>query len=134
MNTLIGIIQNIQHSGAITLVDVASYEHIFAALLINPGEKPSWLEKGKEVTIIFKETEVSLAKNLFGMISLRNRLPCTITQIDKSDLLSKVTLNFNGSQISSVITTRSAEALNLSPGDQVEALIKANEVTLAQTI
>lgn len=134
MNTLIGIIRNIQHSGAVALVDVASHNQMFAALLINPGEKPSWLEIGEKVTLIFKETEVSLAKNLTGMISLRNRLPGTITHIEKGDLLSKITLDFNGASISSVITTRSAEALNLLPGDRIEALIKANEITLAQII
>jgi molybdate transport system regulatory protein len=134
MNTLIGTIQNIHQSGAVTLVDVVSHQQMFAALLINPGEKPSWLEVGKKVTIIFKETEVSLAKNLSGMISLRNRLAGTITQIEKGDLLSKITLDFNGSSITSVITTRSAEALHLAPGDNIEALIKANEITLAQAI
>jgi molybdopterin-binding protein len=39
-------------------------------------------------------------------------------------------MEFSGVQIVSAITRGSAEALNLQPGDQVKAVIKATEVLI----
>jgi len=130
MNRISGIISNIQHSGAILLVDIDVEGHGFSAMLIDSTIHPEWLAEGNSVDIIFKETEVALAKNLSGIISMRNRMKCTVQQIELGELLSKISLQFQNNQIISAITTRSAIALDLKIGDEVEALVKANEVSL----
>ena len=130
MNRISGIISNIQHSGAILLVDIDVEGHGFSAMLIDSTIHPEWLAEGNSVDIIFKETEVALAKNLSGIISMRNRMKCTVQQIELGELLSKISLQFQNNQIISAITTRSAIALDLKIGDEVEALVKANEISL----
>jgi molybdopterin-binding protein len=45
-------------------------------------------------------------------------------------VLTRALLDYHGHEIISIITTRSAERLRLAVGDEVEALIKTNEVTL----
>jgi len=130
MNKLSGIITQILHSGAIVLVDVEVAGQIFSALLIESVTQPEWLFSGNQVDLVFKETEVSLAKNLSGTISSRNRMKCTVLGIDRGTLLSTVSLKFGENSISSAITTRSIEALRLCIGDEVEALVKSNEVSL----
>ncbi len=99
-------------------------------MLIESATQPEWLQTGNSIELIFKETEVSLAKNLSGLISTRNRMKCEITQIELGELLSKIDLKFQRFQISSAITTRSVNLLKLKIGDQVEALVKANEISL----
>lgn len=130
MNKLSGIITKIQQSGAILLVDVDVYGHGFSAMLIESATQPEWLQEGNSIDLVFKETEVSLAKNLSGMISMRNRMKCLVQHIERGELLSKVELKFKGHAITSAITTRSVESLDLKIGDEVEALVKANEVSL----
>lgn len=130
MNKLSGKILEIQQSGAILLVDIDVDGHGFSALLIESASQPEWLQTGKTIELIFKETEVSLAKNLSGLISTRNRLECTVQQIERGDLLSKVELQFHKHTITSAITTRSVDLLKLKNGDKVEALVKANEISL----
>jgi molybdate transport system regulatory protein len=130
MNRLSGRITNIQQSGAVILVDVDVDGHGFSAMLIESASHPEWLFQGNKVDLVFKETEVSLAKNLSGMISMRNRMKCTVHQIERGELLSKVSLNFQKDTVTSAITTRSVDSLELKPGDEVEALVKANEVSL----
>ena len=130
MNKLSGIITKIQQSGAVLLVDVDVDGHGFSAMLIESATQPEWLKTGNTIELIFKETEVSLAKNLSGMISMRNRMKCTILDIDRGDLLSKISLQFLNYTITSAITTRSVDSLVLKVGDKVEALVKANEVSL----
>ena len=130
MNKLPGIIVKIQQSGAILLVDIEVEEQLFSALLIESTARHDWIKTGKTVGVVFKETEVSLAKNLSGQISLRNRMKCTVQKIERGSLLSKIVLKYRNYTVCSVITTRSADALQLAIGNEVEALVKANEVSL----
>jgi len=130
MNKLSGIITNIQQSGAILLVDVDVNGHGFSAMLIESATQPEWLQTGKTIDLVFKETEVSLAKNLSGMISMRNRMKCTVQHIERGKLLSKISLKFQKHIVTSAITTRSVDSLQLAIGDEVEALVKSNEVSL----
>lgn len=130
MNKLSGKISKIQQSGAILLVDVDVNGHSFSAMLIETATRPEWLQEGNSIDLVFKETEVSLAKNLSGIISMRNRMKCMVQHIDRGELLSKISLQFQKYTITSAITTRSVDSLDLKVGDEVEALVKANEVSL----
>jgi molybdopterin-binding protein len=130
MNILTGKISKIQQSGAIILVDVDVDEIVFSAILIESVAHSDWLQEGNRVDLVFKETEVSLAKNLSGIISMRNRMKCTVLDIDRGELLSKVSLQFLKYKLISAITTRSVISLHLKVGDEVEALVKANEISL----
>ena len=111
-------------------MDVDVDGHSFSAMLIESATQPEWLQTGNAIELVFKETEVSLAKNLSGMISMRNRMKCTVLHIERGELLSKVSLQFQKYVITSAITTRSINSLDLKIGDEVEALVKANEVSL----
>jgi molybdate transport system regulatory protein len=130
MNKLNGTITNIQQSGAIVLADISVDGHLFSAMLIDSNEQSDWLKIGNIVSVVFKETEVSIAKNLSGKISLRNRMQCQIKTIRKGELLSEISLRFGQYILTSVITTRAVMSLDLQTGDEVEALVKANEVSV----
>jgi len=114
----------------ILLVDVDIDGQGFSAMIIESATYPEWMQTGQLVSLVFKETEVSLAKNLSGLISMRNRMKCTVLQIERGELLSKISLQFQKYTITSAITTRSVDMLKLQIGDEVEALVKANEVSL----
>jgi len=131
MNRLAAHIAAVEVHGSIALVDATAFGQRFTAMLIGAGTEVSSWRENMPVTLMFKEAEVSLAKNLAGQISLRNRLACTVGRVEQGKLMTKVTLDFHGQAIASIITTRSAQALQIAPGDIVEALIKANEMTVA---
>ena len=130
MNRLPGTISEVDVHGSIALVEVLVGDRTFTATLIGASEEVAAWQRGTPVTLLFKETEVSLAKNLSGLISMRNRMPCTVTAIERGKLLARVTLDFDGRKLESVITTRSSHTLGLAIGDTVEGLVKANEMTL----
>ena len=132
MNKLTGIITQIQSSGAIMLIDVDVDGHAFSALLIESAINPKWLQMGNTVNLVFKETEVSLAKGLSGKISMRNHMMCNVIHIERGNLLSNITLQFQDYKIMSAITTRAIDSLDVKVGEEIEALIKANEVVLMQ--
>ena len=134
MNTLRGRITAIESNDHVSLVDVEVSGDSFTATLLETPEDAPYLRVGNVVDVLFKETEVSLAKNLSGLISLRNRVQTTVKQVRSGVILSEVVLDYRGRTISSIITTRSIKRLDIKPGDEIEAMVKANEMTLLEVI
>lgn len=132
MNCFFGIILAIESNEHLSLVDVQSGQDTYTAMLLETPQNAPHLKVGHAVTILFKETEVALAKNLSGEISLRNRIPSIVREIRRGDILCEVILERNGQQLTSIITRRAANRLALQIGDAVEALVKANEVSLME--
>jgi molybdate transport system regulatory protein len=132
MNVIPVIIEAITCSGGVVLVDMQADNCRLSAILIDGDELPPWLIKDASVSAVFKESELSLAVNLSGKISLRNRFPCTVQKMECGEIMSVVTLKFGQHIIRSAITTRSVNALELKNGLEVTALIKANELFLVQ--
>jgi len=130
MNRLTGKITAIEHNRHMSLVDVTVGDDVFTATLLETPETADYLQLGNEVTLMFKETEVSLAKNLTGLISLRNRFFVTVRSIERGAIMSAVGLDYCGIALSSIVTTRGVDRLQLAVGNTVEALVKANEMVL----
>jgi len=104
---------------------------LLKAIVIETPETAPFLRKGNGINIMFKETEVSIAKDFSGVISLQNKMNCTVKEIKKGTLLSRVLLDFKGNEICSVITSAAVEQLGLSTANKITALIKTNEVMIA---
>ena len=130
MNKLSGTIIHVESTKTIALVDVQVHDDIFSAIVLDTLENNSYLKKGSVVTLLFKEAEVSIGKNLSGLISLRNRIASHVKSIERSPILSKIILDYQDNEIVSIITTRSVDRLDLKTGEPIEWLVKANEMTL----
>ncbi len=131
MNILTGKISNIQSSEMLSLISIDVEGDIFSSLILEGVKTPCAYKNGDRVQILFKETEVGLAKNLSGQISLRNRFVAKIQKIERGLILSKITLEYKGKFIRSIISTQSADQMQLKENDQVEWLVKSNEVSLS---
>ncbi len=130
MNKLKGFISKIERSGNISIVEVCvAGEKIYSIIL---GNKGNYVVPGKEIIVMFKETEVSIAKDFSGKISLKNKFICEVLNIKKGKLLTEVTLQWKNNIIRSIITTSSAENLELKTGDIVTAFVKTNEISLME--
>lgn len=131
MNKLTGIILNVESDDHMSIVEMQVHDELLKTIVIETPSTVSFLKKGTEIKIMFKETEVSIAKNFSGGISLQNKMRCTVKEIKKGKLLSSVSLDFEGTEISSIITSAAVEQLELNLNDNVTALIKTNEIILA---
>ena len=65
-------------------------------------------------------------------LSARNQLPGTVKSVTLGNVMAEVVVDVAGNEIVSAITRGSAEALDVSAGDQVTVVIKATEVILAK--
>jgi molybdate transport system regulatory protein len=71
--------------------------------------------------------------NVAMKTSARNALHCRVTAVNRSAVNAEITLQLTAtSSIVAVITTRSADDLQLAPGRHVVALVKSSFVMLAR--
>ena len=132
MNQFTAVIQSIETEDHISLVQVEAAGIIFSTLVIDIPATAAYLREGNEVIMVFKETAMSVAKNVTGGLSIRNRFPAIVAAIKSGKVLTSVTLHCKGNQLMAVITTRSANTLALAVGDAVEGLVKTNDISLMQ--
>lgn len=132
MNLLRGTITEIKVHGNLSLVRVSVSNITLTSIVIETPETVAYLKIGKEVKVMFKETEVIIGTAQDPGISLQNQIPVAIKEVVPGVLLSELLLEFNGKMIRSVITSRAVEQLGLTAGDRVTAMVKTNEVMLAE--
>lgn len=132
MNKFSGTITSIETEGHLSLVEVKVRDILFKSIIIDSPNASEWLKQGSATNILFKETEVVLAKVLEDKISLQNRIECEITKIIRGKLLSEIKLSSNLGAFSSIITTKSVNRLELEVNQKIIAMIKTNEIMLAQ--
>ncbi|WP_030147529.1 TOBE domain-containing protein [Streptomyces sp. NRRL S-455] len=89
------------------------------------------LAPGRAVRALVKSTEVSLATAPVEGLSIRNRLPGTVTSLATGDAMATVRVTVEGGELTAVITRDAAEDLALAAGTPVVALLKSTEVSLA---
>lgn len=65
-------------------------------------------------------------------ISGRNRLKGEVTEVRYEGFLAEVLIDIGGQIVTSIITKRAAEELDLRPGVSASALIKATEVMVVR--
>jgi molybdopterin-binding protein len=133
MNKIKGTITAIETDEGISLVTVEVSEHAFSAVVIDTPQTAGYLRMGGPVSLVFKETEMAIGKNLSGGLSLRNRFPGRIIAIEEGKVLTNITVDFEGMPLMSVITTPASKRLLLQVGDPVEGLVKATEMSLMKT-
>jgi len=89
---------------------------------------------GKKVKLSVKPTNISIAKNLIGEISLSNQIVATIENLENGQLLSSVILKINDTILESIITVDSSKRMNLQIGESVTILIKASNLSIGEVL
>ena len=132
MNRFFGTVAALETEGEISLVEIDVQGDRLTSLVLESESSSAYLAKGKPVTVLFKESEVSVAVGDIPNVSIRNRLPCAVRAINSGRILSHLVLDYRGATLHALISTHAQEALGLKPGLAVYALIKATEVSLAE--
>lgn len=133
MNKLEGHISRVEVSGNMTLVTVdISKELSLKAIVIDTPATVDYLAEGHPVKVLFKETEVVIGSFEEHRISLQNRIGGKVMAVEKGRLLSRVRISTPAGEIRSVISTASAERLELREKTAVYAMVKLTEMMLSE--
>ena len=102
------------------------------AIVIETPETASYLELNRTIHVLFKETEVILAKDPKMAISLNNRIAGEITALKPGSLFCEVSVNTPAGTIQALISKDSLVNWPLKMGMQVTAMVKMNEIMLQE--
>ncbi len=133
MNKIPGKVTRIVSTGNISSVEIEiAPQYCCSSLVIDTTDSCSYLNENAEVTLLFKEIEVSLAKELSGHLSINNVFPGVISNIQWGEILTMVTVDFLQQQINALVATSQAQQMSLAIEDTVKWLVKANEITIME--
>jgi len=132
MNSLKGKIEAVNVSGDLSIVTVKVNNTNFSAIVIDTPKTDNYLVKGNPVNVIFKETEVIIGVGSVEGISLRNKLFGEVISIASDTLLSKLVVDTDVGEITSIITSKSVKRLKIEVGTKLTAMIKTNELMLSK--
>jgi len=132
MNSLKGKIEAVNVSGDLSIVSVKVNNTNFSAIVIDTPKTDNYLVKGNPISVIFKETEVIIGIGSVEGISLRNKLFGEVISIASDTLLSKLVVDTDVGEITSIITSKSVKRLKIEVGTKLTAMIKTNELMLSK--
>jgi len=129
-NQFYGKVVKISRGSVMSEVDIDVKEERIVSVITNESVEALDLAIGKDVYAIIKANWIIISKDS-GEISARNRIDVKVSKIVKGDVNAEITAESkNGIMMASVITTDSANNLNLKIGDKVSLIFKAAHVIL----
>lgn len=131
MNKIQATIDTIETHEGITRIVLTSGEKKLTAITL---ELSSVFKVGNKVNVLFKETEVGIAKNLSGLMSFSNLFRGVVLSVNKGTILSRISMDVDEITIGSIITTNAVEKLALHVEDEVDIFVKATEVSLEEIV
>jgi molybdopterin-binding protein len=131
MSQLQAQITNIQ---TVENLNIVTFNCADTVLKMMSLDLPQNISKDTDVLLTCKPTSVAIAKNFSGELSFSNHLNAVIISLESGKLLCSVELRFAAFTLESIITVDSASKLRLDVGDEVTALIKASDLSIAKVL
>lgn len=128
------LIATIKKINSIDNLNIVEFEFLGTTLKMMSLDLGSNIQIGKKVRLSVKPTNISIAKNFTGEISLSNQLVVIIQNIENGELLSSVSLKISDFLLESIITVDSSKRMNLQIGDEVKILIKASNLSIEEVL
>lgn len=123
MNILDATIETITPYGELLYVQARAADSAFAILAVAPLELP------KKVRLLFKETDVLLARRDSALLS-PNVYVASVRSITKGELFWQVTFDFGGGSLVALVLATNGKAHNLESQTEILWSIKPTEITL----
>ena len=131
MSQIIATIKKIHNIDNLNIVEFDFFGKTLKMMSLDLNKN---VQIGKKVKLAMKPTNISIAKNLFGEISLSNQLVVNIKSIENGQLLSSIILEVNDTTFESIITADSSKRMNLQKNEQVTILIKASDLSIMEVL
>lgn len=128
------LIATIKKINSIDNLNIVEFDFLGNSLKMMSLGLNSNIQIGKKVQLSVKPTNISIAKNFTGEISLSNQLVAIIQNIENGELLSSISLKIDDFLLESIITVESSKRMNLQISDEVIILIKASNLSIEEVL
>ncbi|WP_405571777.1 TOBE domain-containing protein [Streptomyces sp. NBC_01167] len=131
-NQLPGTVTSVTSGEAMATVKVRldGGQNVTAAIT-SEAVKDLGLGEGSVVRALMKATEVAVATGTVDGLSIRNRIPGTVSDVSAGGAMASVKIDIEGGGLTAAITNDAVTDLGLTAGSSVVALIKSTEISLA---
>lgn len=131
MSQIIATIKNIRNVDSLNIVEFGFFNHTLKMVSLNLNKE---ITLNKKVKLSIKPTNILIAKNLQGEISISNQLKAKIVKVENGELLSSILLKIEDTILESIITVDSSKNMNLVEDEEVLILIKASDLFIQEVI
>lgn len=129
MNKIQAKIINIKKESNAALVKLQDkHDNIFSVLMLDFDNNN--INIGLVCDIIFKESEVMVAHTQSVNLSARNKFEGKVQNIEEDSIFARISFDFYGTNINSLITKEARKDLNINVGDTFIWFVKSNELML----
>ena len=135
MSQLFATIASIENEESLNIVNFVCAGQKLQMVSLELNET---VQRGKNVTLACKPTSVAIAKpgigteDLCSILSYANQLRVKIVSLDIGKLLCSAVLSLGEFTLEAILSRDAVERLQLHEGDEVIALIKANELSILE--
>lgn len=130
MNKIKAIVSSIQSLENLNIVEFLFEDIILSMMSLDLDN----IKEKDKVLLTVKASNIAIAKELQGQISLANKISAKIIQIDMGKLLTSIKLNAKGTTLTSIITTKSAKRMDLKLADEVLAIFKSSDLSIKEVL
>ncbi len=130
MNELKVIVSKIQSLENLNIVEFLFKDTTLSMISLDLDN----IRENDKVLLTVKASNIAIAKEFQGQISLTNSINAKIIQFDIGELLTSIKLSANGTTFSSIITTKSAKKMSLKLGDNVTAIFKSTDLSIKKIL
>ncbi len=131
MNTIRAVVNRRESCESINIVNFLADKQSLSMISLELSKE---IREGVEVNLGVKSTNIALAKDFEGLLSLSNQLKVKISVLNFGVLLCSVKFEFAGDTLESIITKASAESMHLQIGDEITALIKSSDLSIIEVL
>jgi molybdopterin-binding protein len=130
MNAVPGIVRSVTSDELFAQIEVLHNNKSFSACTLLSEQELPYCNHGAEVMMLFKETDTIISLSSSYAISCRNRFKAVISSISRSNVMARVNADFEGINLTSLITVTSLDALELVTGSAVWYVVKSTSLML----
>lgn len=121
-----------QSEGSLTMVNIIlDGDMPLEVMVIDTPETTDYLQTGRAIDVLFKETELILSRESVPNISVHNRIPCTVSRLEEGKMLTRIYLSSEAGSMTALLPSTALSTMHITEGTALTALVKFNEIMLA---
>lgn len=129
-NTLFGVVKSLSQGMVNSEVELSIGNDKVVAVITNESVKRMGIKEGVSVYALIKSSSIILAKNEPKMLSARNVLAATVTDVIKGAVNAEIKMALGDTSLTAIITNDSCNEMMIAKDDTVYAIFKASSVII----
>lgn len=131
MNNIIASVNKIQSVDNLNIITLTCKDTKLKMMSLDLNDT---IQKDTQVMLTSKPTAIAIGKDIQGTLSYSNQLHVKIISLEIGDLLCALQLQFEEFVLESIITADSQKRMHLQVNDEVTALIKSSDLSIAKVL